>query len=274
MIIDGNNLIGHYLKKNKPFAAGKIGGNELQILYYSIVKANPWGPQFIKEVEDVAGMYPMNEETADWFTETLLNDIKDLDLIPKWNRVTPDFEKYIFERYCPGTHVTKLQHLEPYFFDKPWTRYLEGKRVAVFSPFASSIKKNFKNLDKIWNNKIQPNFDLIPIKYPTSIPITENSSYKLSREIYNEFLQKVREVEFDVGIFGTGHTGLLFALECKRLGKAGIHLGGPTQILFGIKGNRWQEIEEFSPFFNDYWTKPLQSETPKKVDLVEGACYW
>jgi len=274
MIIDGNNFISHHLKNNIPFAAGKIGGNELQILYYSTVKSNPWGPQFIKEVEDVAGMYPMNEDTSHWFTETLLKDIKDLDLIPKWNRVIPDFEKYIFERYCPNTRVTKLQHLEPYFFDKPWTQYLEGKRVAVFSPFADSIQKNFTNLDKIWDNKIQPNFDLIPIKYPTSIPITKDTPYSTSREVYDEFLQKVREEEFDIGIFGTGHTGLLFALECKKLGKTGIHLGGPTQILFGVKGNRWQEIKEFEPFFNDFWTRPLKSETPDKIDLVEGACYW
>ena len=32
MIIDGNNFISHHLKNNIPFAAGKIGGNELQIL--------------------------------------------------------------------------------------------------------------------------------------------------------------------------------------------------------------------------------------------------
>jgi hypothetical protein len=274
MTVDGNNFISHHLKNNIPMAAGKIGCNELQILYYSIVNNNPWGQQFIKEVESGAGLYPMNEDTARWFTETLLRDIKDIDLIPRWNSAIPDFENHVFEKYCPAAHVTKLRHLEPYFFDKPWTQYLKGKRVAVFSPFAESIKKNFNNLDKIWKGKIQPNFDLISIQYPTSIPITKDTPYNTSHEVYDEFLQKINEEEFDVGIFGTGHTGLLFTLECKKLGKTGIHLGGPTQILFGIKGKRWQGREDFKPFFNDYWTSPLKSETPENRDLVEGACYW
>ena len=67
---------------------------------------------------------------------------------------------------------------------------------------------------------------------------------------------------------------MLLAAEAKKMGKAGIHLGGSTQILFGIKGQRWREIKEFQPFFNEYWTDPLVSEKPEKRNLVEGACYW
>ena len=58
------------------------------------------------------------------------------------------------------------------------------------------------------------------------------------------------------------------------MGKAGIHLGGATQILFGIKGQRWRDIKEFQPFFNEHWTDPIESEKPEKRNLVEGACYW
>ena len=76
------------------------------------------------------------------------------------------------------------------------------------------------------------------------------------------------------GIFGTGYTGLLFASECKRAGKSGIHLGGATQILFGVIGNRWKAISEFQPLFNEHWTTPKQDETPRDVNCVEDACYW
>ena len=275
MIIDGNNFISHHLKKDIPFAAGKLGGNELQIIWCTLNKSNPWGQLFLKEVQDVAGLYPVNNETFTWFTDTLLADLKHLDLAPIWREnVLPGFEDDIFKRYCNNVNVTKLQHLEPYFFDDPWTTYLEGKKVAVFSPFAKSISNNFKNLSKIWNGKITPNFDLIPVQYPTAITITKDTPYKNSREIYDETLNKVHELEFDVGIFGTGHTGLPLALECKKIGKTGLHLGGATQIIFGIKGNRWEAIKEFQPFFNEYWTRPLESETPEGINVVEEACYW
>ena len=84
----------------------------------------------------------------------------------------------------------------------------------------------------------------------------------------------INEEKFDVGIFGTGYTGLLFASECKKAGKSGIHLGGATQILFGVIGNRWRAISEFGPFFNEHWTTPKGDETPRDVNCVEDACYW
>ena len=273
-MIDGNNFIRHHLKNNIPFAAGKIGGNELQILHFAISKNNNWHPQFKRECEEVAGLYPMDLKNATWFKDTLLTDLHHLDLIPLWSKTAPAFEEQIISRYAKNAYTTKLQHLEPYFFDNPWTDFLSDKTVAVFSPFADSIQQNFNNLNKIWGEKITNNFNLITVKYPTSIPITANSPYTESKEIYNEYINIIKNTNFDVGIFGTGHTGLLFALECKKLNKTGIHLGGPTQILFGIHGNRWQSMSEFTPLFNQHWTSPMKHETPEKFYDVEGGCYW
>ena len=42
----------------------------------------------------------------------------------------------------------------------PWTNGLIDKKVLVVSPFAESIKQNYTNLNKIWNNKIKNNFEL------------------------------------------------------------------------------------------------------------------
>ena len=274
MKIDGNNFISHHLKNNIPFAAGKIGGNELQLLHFALNQSTNWHPQFKKECEEVAGLYPMTLENVTWFKDAMLSNMDHLDLVSTWSKTLPEFENNIIQAYAKKAYTTNLQHLEPYFFNIPWTKHLEGKTVAVFSPFADSISQNFNNFDKIWSGKIKNNFNLVTVKYPTSIPITVNSPYKNSREVYNEFKDKIQSMDFDVGIFGTGHTGLLFALECKKLGRTGIHLGGPTQILFGVKGNRWQSMEEFKPFFNEHWTSPLKHETPERFYDVEDGCYW
>jgi hypothetical protein len=276
MLVEGNNFISHYLKLGKPLCAGKIGVTELNLMYcaHTIENANRFQPQLQHEVEDIAGLYPYTVATTLTFNDYFKHALKQVDLIPQWNKVNPMFEKFVFEEYCPEARLTRLQDLEPYFFEKPWTNYLEGKKVLVFSPFAESIENNYKNLDKIWNNRIISNFRLKTVKYPFALKIAPNPKYKSSFDIYEEYLEILRNEEFDVGIFGTGFTSLLFAAECKRLGKTGIHLGGSTQILFGVKGQRWLDIPEFAPFFNDYWTTPLDSEKPEKRQIVEGGCYW
>jgi len=200
MIIDGNNFIRHHLKNKIPFAAGKIGGNELQILYMYLTGRNPWGYQFIKEVEDGAGLYPAIKSNTDWFAKKLLDELKNINLLPAWSKVIPDFESKIFSEYCPSTYITKLQHLEPYFFNNPWTDYLEGKKVLVISPFSDSINNNYKVLEKIWKGKIKPNFNLQVVNYPASLSINKNSEYKNSQEIYNKYIEVIRNTDFDVGI--------------------------------------------------------------------------
>jgi hypothetical protein len=276
MIVDGNNVISHFLKHNLPFCAGKIGVTELNLLYchHNIVNASRFLPHLQHEVEDIAGLFPYNKETTTAFAEDMLSRLVTLDLIPKWNKVNPIFEKHILDNYCKNVYITELQHLEPYFFDKPWTDQLEGKTVLVISPFTESIERNYKNLDKIWNGKIKPNFKLTTLKYPFALKISPNDKFKYSDEVYKHYLKALQQEKFDVCITGTGYTSLLLAAEAKKMGKAGIHLGGSTQILFGIKGQRWREIKEFQPFFNEHWTDPLDSEKPEKRNLVEEACYW
>ena len=49
--------------------------------------------------------------------------------------------------------------------------------------------------------------------------------------------------------------------------------GGATQLLFGIKGFRWDSVLE-KTFYNEHWIRPDSSERPKGAEKVEGACYW
>jgi len=50
-------------------------------------------------------------------------------------------------------------------------------------------------------------------------------------------------LRFDVALIGAGAI-LPFAAFVKSRGRIGIHTGGPTQILFGILGRRWEETRE------------------------------
>lgn len=46
------------------------------------------------------------------------------------------------------------------------------------------------------------------------------------------------------------------------------------QVLFGIKGRRWDSHPFISTLYNEFWVRPRQNETPEGAIMVEGGCYW
>ena len=63
------------------------------------------------------------------------------------------------------------------------------------------------------------------------------------------------------------------------LGKKAVHLGGSLQLLFGIKGKRWEDPNynknyNYSELMNEYWIRPDERFKPQNAAQVEGGCYW
>jgi len=178
--------------------------------------------------------------------------------------------------------------LEPWNLDsfstKPWTSALKGKRVLVIHPFAETIDKQYHNYrTKIFEKKfkcddILPEFDLITLKAIQTINFnSESQKYKDWFEALNFMVKQCEKIDFDVAIIGCGAYGLPLATAIKQMGKGAIHLGGATQLLFGIMGKRW-EVEGYKEIFdqikNEYWTRPLPEEKPQNADQIENGCYW
>ena len=95
-------------------------------------------------------------------------------------------------------------------------------------------------------------------------------------EALEYMVQTALKIDFDVAIIGCGAYGMPLAAKLKQAGKQAIHLGGATQLLFGIKGRRWEENypSKIATCFNANWTYPLDSEKPKNGGTVEMGCYW
>jgi hypothetical protein len=66
----------------------------------------------------------------------------------------------------------------------------------------------------------------------------------------------------------------------KEMGLPCVHLGGQTQLLFGIRGQRWEteytEAWRQANFYNNshFWIKPLPTDIPTNKNMVENGCYW
>jgi hypothetical protein len=94
------------------------------------------------------------------------------------------------------------------------------------------------------------------------------------RAAVRAMVEAVVESKATVALLGCGALSLPIGAELKRRGISAIHMGGATQILFGIKGRRWATHDVISTFFNEAWVSPSPDEIPTRAASVEGGCYW
>ena len=188
-----------------------------------------------------------------------------------------EYEATVCNTFCPKAELVELGCIEPYHWRKPWSRLLSGKKVLVVHPFADSINRQYaehrRHLFK--NINILPEFDLATVK---AVQSSAGARVDFSDwfDAYHSMCNRIVNIDFDIAIIGAGAYGLPLAAFVKSLGKQGINIGGFTQILFGIKGRRFETeyADTTAKLFNTYWIKPSPEETPDNFQAVEGGCYW
>lgn len=126
------------------------------------------------------------------------------------------------------------------------------------------------------NSSKEPDFTLILMKSPWQ-PQYEDPEYSRNHTwvTYLEKLsQSIQKIDYDIMLVGAGAYSIPLISLAKLMGKVGIHLGGSIQLLFGIKGRRWDKNTRINSLYNEHWIRPLFEDTPIGVELIEGACYW
>lgn len=279
-----NRLIYEKLVSSKPCMIGRIGSTEMLTLtnYIGIKRNNIfqyftgesfsfwWQKYTKKQMENWSGFYPATDKNLIKFSELMFNDMEQVDILGSW--LTN--EKYLKKSLSNAKQLV-LEDLEPFFTDNPWTKALEGKKVLVIHPFNELIEKQYKKRKELFLNNLLPEFELVTIKAVQSLG-GNNSEFKDWFQALDFMKKEIDKIDFDICIVGAGAYGFPLAAHVKRIGKKSIHLGGITQILFGIIGKRWEEfiVWPYSNMFNDAWVRPGELLKPKNADQVEGACYW
>ena len=274
-IDEANDVIYDALMSGQPFLAARFGDAELRALVYTLendLRIRKGFPDYIKKVMSLnAGFFPATDTNLMKFGHVLWDATKDVDVFAVWYNLMED---YVVHTQRPDAELVDLVALEPYRSSRPWSRALQGKKVLVVHPFEESIKTQFAIKDKIFeDSQILPDFELITYK-----AIQTNAGGTCEYEDWFEALEAmatdISVIDFDVAIVGCGSYGLPLAAKIKRMNKQVIHLAGATQILFGIRGARWDVRPEMQKYFNDYWIRPSESEKPVNAAAVENGCYW
>lgn len=281
-----NRLIYEQLMADAPCMIARFGSTELVCLVnYIGVKQNNrniksfimgkslkwwWEPINIAQMQVWSGFFPPKQDKIEAFCDLMLADAQQVDILGSWLNE----EKYVSQGLLNAKQVV-LEDLEPFFATNPWTLALTGKKVLVVHPFSETIEKQYAKRELLFDNGLLPAFELKTIKAVQSVAGAETDF-----EDWFEALQYMKDqidaTDYDVCIIGCGAYGFPLAAHVKRSGKKAIHMAGATQLLFGIKGKRWEEfiVWPYMNLFNEHWVRPGEHEKPKNANVVEGACYW
>lgn len=270
-----NKYIYEKLISGEPFLAARFGDAELRALVYTLendLNLRKGFPDYIKKVMHLnAGFFPSTDENLSKFGHLLWESSKQVDVFGVWFNLLED---YVIHETSPKAKLVELIGLEPYRSRNPWSKALKNKKVLVVHPFEESIKHQYAVHDKLFENpQVLPDFDLITYK---AIQTNAGGTCDFSTwfDALDYMYEDIKKIEFDIAIVGCGAYGLPLAAKIKKLNKQVIHLAGATQILFGIRGARWDVRPEMQQYFNEYWIRPSENEKPKDAKNVEGGCYW
>lgn len=283
------------IEQNKPFMVSRFGAVEINALYNYKGVSSPthsalkyicgeepqwwWNRGVVKCMKNNAGFFPNDSESLCKFNELVLKDIPLIDVLISWQTKELYFMDILTNKYAVH-YVT----VDPFFAEEPWSYKLKDKKVLVINPFSEEIEYQYKNnRTKIFKDpRILPEFNLITYKSVQSIGGI--SSYSSWFEALIKMENDISKIDFDIALLGCGAYGMPLAAYIKRMGKQSIHIGGSLQLLFGIKGARWENpmygyeihhtMNKYQNLFNEFWIRPYNSSAVQNMDRVDNGCYW
>jgi hypothetical protein len=274
---EGNDHLSELLLASLPMAAGKMGESELGGLrHYERHRdaqgtCTRWGTYW-KRLNVNAGVYPADADVYSRFCRGFGQVLGSLDVLAVW---FPLGENAMRLKFAQSATPVANRALEPYYHNQPWSRHLAGKSVLVVTPFAGTVLSQYARRKEIWRDRpdVLPDFHLETLRCPLSAGLIQ-PAFPDWFSALDSMRAEMRRRDFEIAIIGAGAWGVPLASHAKELGKVGIHLGGPTQLLFGIRGSRWDNHPIIKTFFNDAWVRPGNADRPENFRNIENGCYW
>ena len=288
----GNDLIREAIEKPAPFLLARFGCGEMEATLRGIDVQSPrsclhkvwrmitgeggpfwWDNSIRAGLCWNAGFFPPTDQALNAFSRKVCEDCAQIDILGSY---LPG-EKQMKRDYAPNMKgVLRHFDIEPFFWGKPWSMALRKKRVLVVHPFVDTIRAQYEKRRLLFKNpETLPDFQLETYRTLSSFA-GNRVPYETWFDALDKMCSDIAKLDFDVAIIGCGAYGMSIGAYIKRnLKKKALHLGGTTQLLFGIKGGRWDAVPKYSQgLYNEHWVRPFASDTVAHVKTIEGGCYW
>ncbi len=269
-----NRNVASMIESGKPFMMARFGAVELFNMRTDEFHLKKKTQKALNQLYTNAGFFPNDCSLLPRFNQIMKESCRQTDVLGVWQNCCED---YYMKKYCTNLKATaKLIAIEPWRSSIPWSSSLKGKKVLVIHPFEDSIRRQYKNFDKLFPNPdILPKFELKTLKAVQTAGDATDERFRDWFEALDYMSAECEKTDFDIALLGCGAYGFPLAAKIKKMGRQAVHLGGCLQILFGIKGDRWDNMEpDIVAMYNDYWHYPLDCEIPDGSGNIEGNTYW
>ena len=271
------------LVRRAPCAIGKIGTTELMGMeYLDRWFQLPWPPSAswrrpTQRLYECSGLFPVRKDIYQRWATAYREAVQKMDFIAQWQpegTFLDAFEQAFLDRELPKAIRGNFHSLEP--VGAPWLRPLSDLRWLVISPFCQTISTQLHKIAQLNIFHGVPAESLARIAATCRFLPCPQFAYMVQPKHRDWFhgLQELQEamnaIDFDVAIIGAGAWSVPLAVHAKKLGRIGLHLGGTINLLFGIRGGRFED----RGLYNDHWIRPLPSECPANHKLMENGAYW
>ena len=274
MIRESNQLIKQKIEENKPFIISRIGlGPETRAIIRSL------NNKIVFKNFENAGIYFKTKEDANIYYDMNKKCFENSDFLAAFQDVWKREQFFIMKKFNLKQLHSRV--IEPFYLclenQEPWTLKLYGKKILIVNPFVESFKKQLENGFKFFKDKdiFHPEQDFVFYKsYQTS---GGNHLHTSWLESFNLMKEDIRKLDFDFALLGCGGYGLPLCNFIKEdLGKSAIYVGGGLQLLFGVKGKRWESHSLIGKLIRDNgnFISPSGCEIMKNKNRIEGGCYW
>lgn len=273
-----NNLIKEKIYSNQPFMFGRNGTNEDLIsgtgylIKNKILNTMDDGVG-LKTAFEHCGLFPYEDEVAEIFSALIYDATSSSDIYGTLYAIMGSYD--IRKNLHETSVLTSANTMDFWRFDEPFTYALRGKKVLVVHPLAELIEDQYKKREFLFENpKVLPEFELLTVKAVQTIAGELDPRFETWFDALAFMKEEIARIDFDIALLGCGAYGMPLAAEVKKMGKQSVYMGGVLQILFGIKGGRWDIHPEASRLYNEYWVRPGVQDKPARLSTVEDGCYW
>lgn len=279
------------VRRQTPYAAGKIGTSEKTWMYYPVALARGMAPRQRVAFEaslkfhalHQSGVFPDDPAFLLEFARVYVEAVRTLDCLGLFLD-RPAIEEAVVRFHGLDQMFVRFEHQEPdrSVPDDPSNCYLpalEGRRLLLVSPFADLLQTRATRgtFEAVWSRTGKRWFapaSVDSLEFPYGVSPATWRRYPTALDLHADICREMARREFDVALVAAGGLGIPIAAAARRMGKVAISLGGHLQVTFGVLGQRWRQRRDFDVYLNDAWIDMPARYRPDAEILADRGAYW
>ena len=276
----GASVLSKQIESPNKFIVSRIGGLELDLylMYKTMGIQECMNSATFSQMKKYAGYFDVNNNPANIekyvqlfekcyknsqtvmiANSSLESHIKMITILNPYYTIHQPRAEYhpVIQTLLANKSVVSYHLLESFNYLNNWFSSLDGKKILIVSTFDNEIQEQLNIKDQLFSNhflKKYPNFKSVEYVHTYLTLDDFEKPYSDWFETYNSYCRQIATKDFDIALVFCGcYAYPISNYIYENMHKSSIIVGGIGQLLFGIRGSRW-ETPYFQRLYNDKWT--------------------